>query len=433
MLVTGLALTVFGWDLSSEPHFVDESAYISQSFYADLWLNGEWDDPAWLSYAGYDLPPLPKYTIGLALKAGGYRRPAPSAMVAWYRDTSRQFVSRSALVVARCPSVIFGAIGCLSIYALGAVAFDRRVGFLSALLLMANPLYAMHARRAMSDVYVESLILATLAVGLWAWKRLLAGQGIAGSAFVLFLGSGVLGGLATLSKLNGSLGGMILGAWAILAIVLRPFPKHRRTIILLATLGAGIVSFETFAALNPFLFALPARSFDSLTARMSRLGFFERVKVVSDHRVDVSTSAKSSFPNDALTTPREKVEAMIVQGFGRFGLFGPRGRTDSTVRFDWKQDRGAQVWLPWVTLGFVLAIRKGWRQMRLGEPPTAWSVAVQAGVAYAVVTAFIPLAWDRYFLSIQPGSALLAAFAVIESLDLARSALTRTTTVESSP
>ena len=77
VLVTALALTVFGWDLASEPHFVDESAYISQSFYADLWLQHKWDDPLWLTYAGYDLPPLPKYVIGLALRIEGCPRPGP--------------------------------------------------------------------------------------------------------------------------------------------------------------------------------------------------------------------------------------------------------------------------------------------------------------------------------------------------------------------
>ena len=212
-------MTVFGWDLASEPHFVDESAYISQSFYADLWLQQKWDDPLWLSYAGYDLPPLPKYVIGLALRLEGHRRPTPAAMVAWYRDTSSRFVSEQALVAARRPSVLFGTLGCLAIYAIGTIALDRRLGLLAAFLLMLNPLYCMHARRAMSDVPAESLILASLAVGLWAWKRLLADQGSRPiSMLALVFGSGVLGGLATLSKLNGSLAGIILAGWAALAI-----------------------------------------------------------------------------------------------------------------------------------------------------------------------------------------------------------------------
>ena len=433
VLVAMLSLTVFGWDLASEPHFMDESAYLSQSFFADLWIAGDWDDPTWLSYAGYDLPPLPKYLVGFALRAGGYRRPGPAAMVAWYRDISSQFVSRPALVAARRPSVGFGVLGCLAIYAIGTLALDCRLGFVSAGLLVANPLYAMHARRAMSDVPAEALILATLAVGLWAWKRLLSSGGRIVPVLAIVFGSGVLGGLATLAKLNGSLAGLILGGWAILAMVLSSFSRSGRVAFLAGTLASGVVSFATFSALNPFLFAHPGGPIDPRLEPVARLGFLERVRVVADHRVMVSSAAKSSFPNDALNTPTEKLEAVAVQGFGRFGPFGPRGRTDSKVRFDWSQDRGALAWLPWVALGLVAACRRGWMQLRAGEPPAAWAVAVQAGLATTVVTAFIPLAWDRYFLSIQPGFALLGAFAVVGAWDLARSAFGRPTVTEPVP
>jgi Dolichyl-phosphate-mannose-protein mannosyltransferase len=431
--VTLLALTFFGWDLASELHFVDESAYLSQSFYADLWLTGQWDDPAWLSYAGYDLPPLPKYTIGIALRLGGYRRPGPSAMVAWYHNTSSRFVSEKALVAARWPSVGFGTLGCLAIYAIGTQAANRRVGFLAAFLLMLNPLYCMHARRAMSEAPAESLILASLAVGLWAWRRILSGDGGWRPILGMILGSGILGGLATLSKLNGALSGMILAAWVVLAIPLPGFKWLSKTAILLATLASGCVSFATFAALNPFLFAHPKSPVDPRLAPLAASSFLDRVKVVADHRVRVSDQARSSFPGDALTTPLEKIEAVVVQGFGRFGHFGVRGWTDSTVRFDWDQDRGALIWLPWVALGLAFALARGRTQLLAKEPPTAWAVVVHAGVALAVVTAFIPLAWDRYFLSIQPGFALLGAFAVVEGFDRVRPLLGRKAGTEPSP
>jgi hypothetical protein len=47
----------------------------------------------------------------------------------------------------------------------------------------------------------------------------------------------------------------------------------------------------------------------------------------------------------------------------------------------------------------------------------------EAVVAFVVVAAYIPLAWDRYEISIQPGSALLAGAAVVALSDrLARGA-----------
>ena len=101
-----------------------------------------------------------------------------------------------------------------------------------------------------------------------------------------------------------------------------------------------------------------------------------------------------------------------MQGFGRFGLFGPR-HSDSTRRYDWAQDRGAVVWLPCVVAGAAWAWSHGRRQLGRGEPPTAWAILVEAAVALAAVTAYLPLAWDRYYLPLQPGSALLAAGAVV--------------------
>jgi 4-amino-4-deoxy-L-arabinose transferase-like glycosyltransferase len=420
--VVALALTVFGWDLASEPHFVDESAYISQSFFGDLWLGGQRDDPAWLTYAGYDLPPLPKYLIGASLRAGGYRRPAPHAMWEWYENTSRRFVSGGALTVARIPSVLLGALGALAIYSLGTIAADRRVGLLAAFLLIANPLYQMHARRAMSDVPAEAFILSTAAVGLWAWKRLLAARGTLGPSMVLAIGSGVLCGLATLAKLNGALGGFILAAWAALALPRKEFPARGRLAVVLSTVIAGGVAFATFAALNPFLYAHPRGPIDPRLEPIARKTFAERVKVVYHHRSSVSDLARSQFPNDALNTFSEKIQAVAVQGFGRFGPFGPRGRSDSTVRFDWGQDWGSTLWLPWVALGLVAALVRGREQLIAGEPPAAWAIVAQSMVALVVVTAFIPLAWDRYFLSIQPGSALLGAFGAVGGFDLVRRA-----------
>src|SRR4051812_39274181 len=61
----------FSLDLPSERSFVDEWAYLSQTYYADLWIGGQSDHPAWLEYPAYGLPPLPKYLCGLALRVGG--------------------------------------------------------------------------------------------------------------------------------------------------------------------------------------------------------------------------------------------------------------------------------------------------------------------------------------------------------------------------
>jgi hypothetical protein len=81
--VAVVALGVFGWDLAGERHFVDESAFIAQSYFADLLWRGQRDSAFWLEYPAVDLPPLPKYLIGLALHLAGERSPGREAAFRW--------------------------------------------------------------------------------------------------------------------------------------------------------------------------------------------------------------------------------------------------------------------------------------------------------------------------------------------------------------
>jgi hypothetical protein len=416
-LFVGLtALAWFGWGPTTEPHFVDESAFFSQAFYAELWLSGRRDDPAWLEYPALDLPPLPKYLIGVALLSGGEPLPGRGAARLWYANTSARFETAETLTRARRPSVILGALGCVAIFVLGTLARDRRVGLAAAVLLAVNPLYRLHARRAMADVPAEALVLATAAVGLWAWQATLAGRRSVLFRLAAVVGAGVLGGLAVLAKLNGGLGLMILASWGLLAMSLPGVAVRRRVEALAAPAVAGAVAFGTFVGLNPMLTAHPARPSATMLVHLADQGIWQRVGEVIGHRVLVSREGQAQFPHNALVTPVEKVDTVAVQGFGRFGPFGPP-HSDSTRRIDWPQDWGGLIWGPWVGVGLIWGLAAGWRQHRSDEPPTAWAVAVHALVALATVTAFIPLAWDRYYLPIQPGAALLAAGATVAAWD----------------
>jgi hypothetical protein len=430
-----VACAVFGFRLGDETPFVDESAYVAQSFYADLFLEGRHDDPAWLEYAAFDLPPLTKYLVGFALRAGGYPRPGRSAPADWYRNTSTRFVSKEALNVARLPSVLFGALGCVAVYAIGMRGFGRGAGLVAAGLLMFNPLYRLLARRAMSDVPAEACMMIALAFGLAGWSRWVAGKGGWRAWIETGLGAGVFTGLAVLSKLNGTIAGMVLGVWMILGLVLmrtpttgtagivgrdsefdrvlvpKARPRRDGLGLVLATILAGAVSFATFAALNPFLTARPPGPLREPLKTAAELSFVDRLKMVRDHRVGVSENGMRMFPDNALPTPFDKFRAVVVQGYGRFSPLGPT-HSDSTIRFDWRQDWGALIWWPIVLTGLTVAVIRGLRQRRAGEPPTAWAIALAATLAFVVVTSFIPLAWDRYYLSLQPGAALLASAAL---------------------
>ncbi|RUL84340.1 ArnT family glycosyltransferase [Tautonia sociabilis] len=408
-----LALLVFGVGLDAEPPFADEWAYVSQAYFGPLWWEGRWDDPAWLEYGGIDLPPLPKYLIGGMIALGGYPMSDRLDALSWYKDTSSTFGSPGLLSWCRWPMVVLGAIGCVAASAIGAMAFGPRAGALAGMVLAINPLYRLHARRAMSDVPTEAFTLLALGVGLWAWRELIGGRPGRGAA-AMALGGGVLAGMAALSKLSGGLAMMTLAAWAALAAVLPGVPASRKAAVAGAVVVAGLIAYGTFIVGNPTLTARPGpvRGAPKDYVAMAETGLIGRTLAVLEHRAAVSKAGQQTplFQQQgyALTDLPSKLAVVAVQGFGRFGPLGPR-HSDSLVRYDWRQDWGAAIWGPLVLLGVGWAAWLGLRQHRLGAPPTAWAVLVQFAVAAATVSVFIPLAWDRYLLPIQSGSAILAS------------------------
>jgi 4-amino-4-deoxy-L-arabinose transferase-like glycosyltransferase len=416
-----LAVGLFAYRLDAEPSFADEWAYVSQAYFGPLWWEGSWDDPSWLEYPGIDLPPLPKYLIAGMLRLGGHPMPDRLDAYAWYDNTASTFGGMELLVWARGPMVLLGAIGCMAAVAIGSIAFGPRAGILAGLLLAIDPLYRMHARRAMSDVPTEAFTLLTLAVGLWAWRELVGGRRVSSGSLAMILGGGLFAGLAALSKLSGGLATMTLVSWAGLAVLLPGLPARRKLAILGSVAGAGLVAFGTFILGNPVLLADPEipKGAPEGYVSVAEQGLIGRTIAVLEHRSGVSDAGREDprfrAQGYALDDPGSKFAVVAVQGFGRFGPLGPRS-TDSLVRFDWKQDWGALLWGPLVLSGVVWSVVLGFRQRSSGQPPTSWAVLVQFLVALATVTAFIPLAWDRYLLPIQSGAAILASGFIAEAI-----------------
>ena len=110
-----------------------------------------------------------------------------------------------ALTVARLPSILMGAIGCVAIFLLGVLVKDEPAGWIAAVLLAVNPLYRLHAHRAMSEAPCEAFLLLSLAVGIRGWRgdpgAAVGGAGLRGPASR----PGLLAGLAILAKFNGVL------------------------------------------------------------------------------------------------------------------------------------------------------------------------------------------------------------------------------------
>src|SRR5262249_26412607 len=81
-----IALAVFSLGLHDDS-FWDEYAYITQSYYSDLYFSGRLDDLAWLDdRLAIDLQPLPKYFVGVGLRTAHLPLPGPRDALRWYVD-----------------------------------------------------------------------------------------------------------------------------------------------------------------------------------------------------------------------------------------------------------------------------------------------------------------------------------------------------------
>lgn len=408
-----VATAAFAWKLGDDS-FVDEYAYVTQSYYADLFFSGRWNDPAWLEGEALDLVPLPKYLIGLALRASGERRPSVAAARAWYANYAT-FGPPRVLTISRVPFVFLAALGCVALAVLGWLAFDFRTGLLAGTLLALNPLYALHAHRAMSEAPCEAFLLTALALALLAWKR---SQTAAPTFWAGWLlpAAGAATALSVLSKFNGLLALMTIAAWA--GVSWFTSRDHRLGWLRFATgsLIATIVAWLGFLALNPFMIARNPAPNNPQARRIAEMGVWSRGRLLIEHRRSMSAGQQLSFPHNALTSIRERIKVVAVQGFGRFGPFGPR-KSDSIVRYDMAQDWGAVVWLPMGLAGLGFAGAMGRVQLRRREPPAAWAVCAWALIALTVVALYLPMAWDRYLLPFQAPFALLDAAVIVAGWD----------------
>ncbi len=415
-VIFGVALLAFGSSLRAR-YFDDEYAYITQSYYADLVLAGRFNDRLWLEFEAIDLQPLPKYLIGMAFRIGNFRMPGPADSRDWYGDERqrlrmfRTFGSTHRLVAARLPIIPLGALGCLALFICGVIVKDARMGTIAAGLLILNPLYSLQSHRAMADAPYEAFMLSSLAVWLLTWARVWsAGSPLA--ALVLPVLAGILAGMSLLCKLNGFLGLAVISACCAGTWLLPGLSIARKLAITGATIVTVAVSLLVAVAFNPFLTAKPAKPLPrTVVAPLVPKNAWERFLFQVEFRLDISKHQKINFPNDALVSITDRAKVILVQGFGRFGLFGPR-EADSTIRYELRQDWGALLWLPFVCFGFFESIRLGLAQLRAGTPPAALVLVVWAVCAWAVVTLYLPMAWDRYQLPIQSGNALLAAVGV---------------------
>lgn len=413
-----VALAVFAWGLT-DGSFWDEYAYITQCYYADLFFAGHRDDPAWLDEPpAIDLQPIPKYLVGASFRLAHLRMPHRSDAFRWYDNPHTRFGPPDALTIARLPIVVLGVAGILALFGCGQAIGGRWTATLAGLLLIADPLYRLHAHRAMSDVPCEAFSIGSMGLALVGLSRPGVNRGFRSGLLLLAL-AGVASGLAIDCKLNGLLGPMVIASWGGLLMIAPGSGWRMRMSIVAGGVAAVSAMLVTLVLFNPTYTCHPRvpASQPEFAVRTQEPPW-ERFRRMVEFRLSTAEGQRkmAKFDRDVVRGPSEKLAVFMVQGFGRFGPLGP-SQSNSEVRYDAGQDWGLIVWWPIVIFGVVRAGRIGRRQLRDGELPTAWALLVWAAIAWAVVAAYLPLAWDRYFLPVQAPNALLGAVALMGLLE----------------
>ncbi len=150
------------------------------------------------------------------------------------------------LFAGRRPVAVFVALGIAGIYLLAARLFDRRIAFLSGLLVALDPLYLAHSRVLHLDAVTTTLMtLSLLSLLVYLLRR--------PASFYLIL-SGLMAGLATLNK---SPAGFMAPFTALLVGVIglrrgqRPWPMVRSLVLW------GLAAAAIFVALWPVMWVNP--------------------------------------------------------------------------------------------------------------------------------------------------------------------------------
>ncbi len=435
-LIVGIAsFAWFAYDRKLELFALDESSYIAQARAFDLLIDGRLNDISWLEAAALDQPPLFKYLVGLSLRIGGYPREGRDAAMDWQKrfnfravgDEDYFFVNSDNLNAARWPAIILGTIGCVVLFWLGVLLRDIRTGTLAAFLLAINPLYRQQTRHALNDVPCEALLLASAALALWAWRKRLFDRFL--PTIWAWLVGGLLGGLAVLAKLTGLIILIHLAAWSALALLLTSTPvKKRGTVVIGAIVFASTLAFTVLLG-NPTLTAHPPGPLTPEMQAVADKGPIGRGWEMVQFRMRISALQQKFYPLYALSSLPQKLAITARQGFGRFSPFGP-AHSNLPKIYDWSQDRAVLLWLPWVAIGAFIAAKQGRDQKRNQQPPMAWAILLAWAITLICVVGYLPMAWDRYLLSIQPWNSLLAALVVVVPLDILISKFRRPKPVE---
>ncbi len=338
---------------------------------------------------GYMNPCLPKILWGAVLHLAGHTEASPYAFQTFYKDApGRRERAWSELLPAMPPArrvvVLLAALSGVLLFFVALEIVPGPAGWVAAgsawLLWLLSPLVLNTAGTIRTDHFMLPFVLGVLLLVLHRRDELSGRLGTRAALFAA-VGVGLLGGLATSSKLNGALA---LIAFALALLLLRPSLR-----VAASALGAAAaVSLVVFFALNPILWSGPLEGTLDILARWDRLMAY--------------------FQNEWAPRTGAEVAHTVPE---RVSLFVRR-----TLQRD--EPLGALLGVPLGFLPILGGAAALWLQARSKGPfkgtgersrAAALTALVFVGVLLTGTAVWLPLDWPRLFLPAVPAVALLEA------------------------
>jgi 4-amino-4-deoxy-L-arabinose transferase-like glycosyltransferase len=414
VLLPLLAALLFLPRLAALPLDPDESQWIADSHYLELFLSGDTASPLWQeNFTVLTQPPLVRYVVGAGRRLGGY---GPGDLNAPWdfslspaANLARGAVPEPRLLWwARLPMALLAILSAGLVLRLAARAAGPRAGLAAALLFVLNGYLNLSLRQAMAESITVAAILAGLCAAdaaLRRWRALghAAPASNPSRALVALSGLGLSAGLAAGAKMNTGLIALLVPAVAP-TLLLAPGPQPRRLrlrFVLLATLLTGALAAAAFVAPNPFLYPDP----------------IQRARQLVRQRVYEMSRQVRLFPQDVIRGPADRARFLGLGLFQDYAALAFPGAVFLN--------------LPLCALGLFRLARPALRWLRRASGPPTPALFILAAAFVGLPPLLTPLKWPRYlvlpelFVTVFIGVGLAHLLYVVERLVRRRSAVGR--------
>ena len=409
----------------------DETTQIYSSHdYATLFLKQdpqallvEWPIDNELEYLRIADSTTSRYTIGLAWHLAGYSEDdLPTANFNWGTGYAGNkalglIPDQRLIIVMRLPSAIFLALSVIAVFGIGYCFGGLPMAFFVSGLYALNPIILLNGRRALQEGSLLCFGLFTVLIGIIISRRREQGKSI---AFLWWIGLILCGALTLVSKNNGFIYIAAAFLWIFLPEMLRRGIRAFFTVGIRLAI-CGILLIGLFIALSPALWSNPlARIKDASAARISAMNgqmqddAFEAPSTMSRRVEDIFSQPfiKPLAHSDGAYTNLDAEQHDLITAYDASPISG--------IHF------GLLLGLPLTLLtilGFLsnfLPNVRPYRSFALSIGLLTW-LCINIGVLL-----WLPLPFQRYFLSLIPIYTLLVAIGLWSLVGLVRSTRART-------